>query len=481
MIVAAALAAGALLAPTSRARALAMLAALVITPVLLAADVWDTPQLEPLRDRPAAAAAGAAIALLALCGAAWLFARRRWLFAALAVAAVPFRVPLEIGGTTASLLVPLYAVIGAGGLAWIVPRLRRGAELDPPRENGWLERLLAISLVLYALQAAYSGDADKALEQVVFFYVPFTILFALLRELDWSPVLVRRCFTVVVVLALIFTAIGFWEYFQRELLLNPKVIAQNQFQAYFRVNSLFFDPNIYGRFLALVMTGLAAVVLWSRAPRTLWLSAAALAVLWAGLLLTLSRSSFAALLAGLVVIAALRWRPWKTLAAAGVAIAVGAAIVLAFPAKFNLDFSSDKAVDKAASGRLELVEGGVRLARARPVHGFGSGSFSFEYRRREKAPGERATSASHTIPITVAAEQGVIGLAVYFALLLAALWRLLGGASRSGARAAVAAAFVALVVHTWLYAAFLEDPLVWTLLGVGVALARRQPPEPDPG
>ena len=49
------------------------------------------------------------------------------------------------------------------------------------------------------------------------------------------------------------SAIGFVEYAKRELLLNPKVISSNQFESYFRVNSLFFDPNIYGRFLAIVM------------------------------------------------------------------------------------------------------------------------------------------------------------------------------------------------------------------------------------
>jgi hypothetical protein len=53
---------------------------------------------------------------------------------------------------------------------------------------------------------------------------------------------------------------------------------------------------------------------------------------------------------------------------------------------------------------------------------------------------------------------------------------LLRGAKESAARAAVAAAFAALVVHTFFYAAFLEDPLTWTLLGVGVALAA--PPQP---
>ena len=31
--------------------------------------------------------------------------------------------------------------------------------------------------------------------------------------------------------------------------------------------------------------------------------------------------------------------------------------------------------------------------------------------------------------------------------------------------------FAALVLHTWLYAAFLEDPVTWTLLALGSALA----------
>jgi hypothetical protein len=53
---------------------------------------------------------------------------------------------------------------------------------------------------------------------------------------------------------------------------------------------------------------------------------------------------------------------------------------------------------------------------------------------------------------------------------------LLRGARADPARAAIAAAFLALVFHTVLYADFLEDPVTWTLLGVGVALARAAPP-----
>jgi hypothetical protein len=38
-------------------------------------------------------------------------------------------------------------------------------------------------------------------------------------------------------------------------------------------------------------------------------------------------------------------------------------------------------------------------------------------------------------------------------------------------RSAIGAAFAALVFHTLLYADFLEDPVTWALLGVGVSLA----------
>ena len=67
-----------------------------------------------------------------------------------------------------------------------------------------------------------------------------------------------------------------------------------------------------------------------------------------------------------------------------------------------------------------------------------------------------------------------ISLALYVALLVAAFAMLFSGAAgASPARIAIAACFTALVLHTWVYADFLEDPLTWTLLGIGVALAAR--------
>ena len=59
------------------------------------------------------------------------------------------------------------------------------------------------------------------------------------------------------------------------------------------------------------------MVAWTTRRRDIALLAAALAVLWAALVLTFSQSSFAALLAGLAVVAALRWglRPVAIVAA----------------------------------------------------------------------------------------------------------------------------------------------------------------------
>ena len=57
VILAALLAATVVLGPNVRIRAWAAVGALGLTPVLLVAEIWNTPQFKPLRERPAFAVA----------------------------------------------------------------------------------------------------------------------------------------------------------------------------------------------------------------------------------------------------------------------------------------------------------------------------------------------------------------------------------------------------------------------------------------
>jgi O-antigen ligase len=438
-------------------------------------------------------AVGAAVLVVPL---ALLMRRDERLFPLLALLALPFRLPVATGGRTVNLLIPLYIVVAAGTLAHLLPRAREaltraraggGAralrrELRPPGTwREWvtprgLQWLLLASVVLYSVQALYSSDVAKAGQNVAFFYVPFTLLFFLLRDVRWTRELLLACLGVAVVLAVVLAGIGFVEYGRKSLFLNPRVVAANQYDNYFRVNSLFFDPNIYGRFLALVMIAVTVIVLWDGRRRDVLVSAGVLAWLLAGLITSFSQSSVAALLLGLAVLAAWRWALRPTLYAAAALVALALAIALAAPSSlhFGLKGSSGSA-SNATSGRTKLIQGGLDLFAERPLQGHGSGSFERAYEHHNlRASSQNATSASHTIPVTVAAEQGLIGLALYAALLISAFAVLFSGAGRSPPRIAIAACFSALVLHTWTYADFLEDPLTWTLLGIGVALARAQ-------
>jgi O-antigen ligase len=223
-------------------------------------------------------------------------------------------------------------------------------------------------------------------------------------------------------------------------------------------------------------------MMWESRRRAVLIAAAGLLVLWFGLVGSVSQSSIVALLAGLAVISAARFSPRATAAVATLVVIAAVVVGVAAAGRLHLSLSDTAAANNATGGRVDLVKGGIDLFGDRPVWGFGSGSFSCEFLRHTHPSGQLAcgarptpgvTSDSHTAPITVAAEQGAIGLLAYVALLVAAIAVLAGGGvRRSAARVAVLAAFVALVVHTWAYADFLEDPITWALLAVGTVLAR---------
>jgi O-antigen ligase len=469
LLIAAAGAAASILLPAGRLRSAAMLTALVLFPLLILGDQWHTHRIVELRHHEAKAAVAILIGVVLVLTLAVVFIRWPVLMPLAIIGTLPFRIPLESGGETANLLVPLYVVIAAGVLAAMF--------LPPPAERRrprWVAKTLAIFVVLYALQALYSEDYSKGLQEVCFFLVPFTLGYILLRELPWDRRLLISALVLVTVEAVAFVLIGSVEYASRSLFWNEAVIRSNEFHTYFRVNSMFWDPNIYGRYLALVLVAITAAMLWIRERRPFWLLCGAILLLWIGLAQTFSQSSFVALLAGLALLAALRWS-WRWTVAVAIVGAIGGILLVLLVGgksitldRINVDFS----------GRGNLVSGGAELFTERPVWGYGSGSFQKAYSDHHA---DEPVTISHTEPVTVGAEQGLIGLAAYVALVVVSLWTMGAGLWARGpdrgppyvfiARAAVLAAFVALLVHTMAYAGFFQDPITWVLMAIGASLA----------
>jgi O-antigen ligase len=533
LLIAAAACAAAILLPPGRPRSLAMALAIGLFPVLILGDQWHTTQIVDLRHDDARIAALLAIGAVVVGVLAYVFRRWPLLLPLAIVAALPFRVPLTAGGDTANLLVPLYLVIAAGVLVllardWTAASMggaegesENGASLPRPQDSPsapfaerqgsppvlratlWLTRLLAAFVVLYAVQTLYSGDFSKGLQNVCFFLVPFTVAYRLLREVEWDRRLLTLVLIVIGVEATAFVLVGSVEYLSRSLFWNDQVIRSNEFHTYFRVNSVFWDPNVYGRYLALVIVVAMGALMWAREQRSFALLTVLVGVLWLGLAQTFSQSSFIALLAGLAVLAAIRWSPKWTLAAVA-AGAVGAVLVVTLAGGKSIDASNlFNRLNVDTSGRANLVSGGLDLFGERPLQGYGSGSFQDAYRDHRENK-DVPVAVSHTEPVTIAAEQGLLGLVLYVALIVVALWTMTAGirgppvGSAEGescgrgklapfsdspsallvGRAAVLAAFVALLVHTMAYAGFFEDPITWVLLAVGASLAAPTVREP---
>jgi O-antigen ligase len=416
---------------------------------------------------------------------AWLFKREPWLVAFLTLAFVPFR----IGFLGHSLLVPLYVVaLGAAGL--LLWQLVEGD--DRTRELGIASWPLALYLIWVGLSVMWSVNVHAAAIDLLAFYIPFTVLAVSIARLPWRQSRVRILYGELVAMALVFAVVGFYQYETKTIFENPKLNQSNIYEAIFRVNSVFFDPSIYGRFLVVAMIATAVLIVRGRLSLRAGLAALAfIAVSWLGLLISFSQSSFAALLVAVFALAAVAWR-WKSLFALAAVIVVAVGIAVAQPKLMHaLRHHTTSGLNKATSGRATLIAVGIKIARAHPSHGVGLGGFEHAYSKLEgKSPRQ---SASHNTPVTVAAEEGGPGLLIYFwlvgALLLAAFRRI---DHRTYGRLALAAglALLAIFVHSLAYNDFFEDPTTWGLIGlIGLVSPLRvrarepvrvEPPEPAP-
>jgi putative inorganic carbon (hco3(-)) transporter len=423
--------------------------------------------------------AGAAVVGLVLAAlGAVLLVRWPWLLPFCALAVLPARIPVHVGDTEANLLLPLYGVVAAAALAlfWELPTEER-----QPRELGPVALPLGLWIGWSGLSILWTPDLRQAGIQLIFFVLPFGLLAVCLARLPWSRRGVEWLYVQLAAMGVLFAGIGVYQWLTRDNFWNPKVIVANAYAPFFRVNSVFYDPSIYGRFLVVAILAGLVVVLSGVPRRIAAVAVAAIALTWIGLYYSYSQSSFAALIVGTLIAAALIWR-WRAVLALVVTAALMLGIGLATPkVRHTLSRHTSSSWNKATSGRASLVGNGIRIALHHPVAGVGIAGFKRAYADRLGLRGkEPKAAASHNTPVTVAAETGIPGLVLLVWLLAEAL---LGAFRRAGrgftgrAAAAFGIMIAAIVVHSLFYNALFEDPMFWALLALAAIAGRTREPK----
>jgi O-antigen ligase len=476
-------AAGAILAGR-RLTLFAGFALLAVAEGLLAVSIAGTDAVDKALT-PTALVAAVGGAILVAAGAA-VFVRFPLLTIPALVVTAPFRLPFDFDrehrfffavaeGGKLGRLIPLYAVLTAAAAAFAYRALRRNEISAPPR----LIAVPAAAFLAFAsISLLWTRDIEAGANLLAFFLLPFAAMVALVARSEPAEWLPKALAAIAIGLASIFALVGLWQEATKELLFyGPQLEVSNAYSSFFRVTSLFSDPSLYGRHVVLGIAVLL-VLLWAR-QINVYAAAGLMVVMFAGLYFSYSQSSMAALfvVAAAVTLLAGDRVARRTVAIATAVAVVGAAGVVAVQAR-------DQSIRELTSGRWQRAELTIDVVREQPLVGVGLGAQPKV--SRQLGAGRNAREArfvSHTTPLTVAAELGLVGFALYVFLLAGAV-RMLAILRRSRPALALGlgAVLLALFTHALAYSGFFEDPITWLALGVGAAYLAVPAPvrEPEP-
>ena len=453
------------LIPRGRFFVIVGLALLGSATVALAVSLVGTDDLGLLVEEPLGLVAVGAAAL-AICVGAVPLVRHPAVTPVVLLAVAPFRVPVELGEEEAFLLVPLYVVLAATVLALAV-RMLRGEH--PPAVPFPLALPVAAFVTFASISFFWTWDERAGGIALAFFLFPFVAGLGVIARSPLAPWLPRALVATLVALGALFAAIGIWQAQTRTLFFAPGLEVANAYTTFFRVTSLFKDPSLYGRYLVIPIVVLLVVLLARRMRAVAWIALTGLiGFLFLGLFFSYSQSSFVALFVTVAAIAFVagdrRFRVVLVACAMAATLAAGAVAATAIEGRSARDVTS---------GRSRLVDITYEAFRLRPAAGVGIGG---QPAASAEAIGRKSPrrNASHTTPLTVLAELGIVGFLLYAWMLVAVGWALLRVARVERAFAlGLAAVLSVLFAHSLLYAGFFEDPLTWGVIGLVAALLVR--------
>ena len=233
---------------------------------------------------------------------------------------------------------------------------------------GLIGPALAAIVLLGAASQFWVVDLQTGTYTLLAFYLPLAVLAALVAELDPERLPVAGAVVLQVGLAVLFALVGIYQWATETIWWNDLLETANRYTSSFRVNSLFISPAPFGRFEALALITIVALLALGPPRRAIVALAPAGPLLLVGLALSYSRTAMVAMVAGLVVLSLVVWRR-----PAAIALGIGAvaAIVLALALPQTRDAFSgggEKLVVQppvAERARLRGVQGAA-AARRRP-------------------------------------------------------------------------------------------------------------------
>ena len=374
-----------------------------------------------------------------------------------------------------------------GGVAWALGRIVRGHWPFVPSPLGKPYALLLLAIVPGLLIAEHPFPVIKMLVMWGALFLVYQMIVA-----DGRPETVRTMLLALVIAAAVvgLKAIIAPGTEQPQQLLGLGEVAEG------RPGGSFDDPNILATFEALALPAAVAFAV----GRKVLLRAVGLVsfgLILAGLSLSLSRGGFLAAAGALAVM--LLWRPFRY---------TGLAVLVVFVA---LQWASGSSLlgpvqqESVVQGRIESISyaaagGDPRFAiwrttpdmiAAHPFFGIGANQFPDVSRRYGLFTQDLRGSYqhAHNIPLTIAAELGLIGLAALLWVTVALARALLGACRRArddrrGIAFAIAAAFTGLVFQgmvDYTVSSNTITGIVFVLAGCGIVMWRTAPSaQPDP-
>jgi len=382
-------------------------------------------------------------------------------------------------------------VLGVVALAFLYLLLVGRRRLLIPRSAGLalLVLYVAASLVSWAVTRP-PGSTSSVLDVALYPAVTLLLANLVLDEADQ-----RRAWNAFLASALVVALLGIVVAFTHLAIWTPNRLVGA------RLNITFGDPNITARFLTL--GACAAIVLFATRKSPPWLCAATAVTCAAVLPLTLSRSGlFVFVLAVLIAVgmAVERRRAAAMTLVAVVALGISVAadptarqraedaaatvisILTGGPA--SLSPGAGHGQNAAADNRVYLVKAGLQMFRDHPVTGVGFGGYqhalltgyaNFLPRNLDAA---NLDTLSHAALVTVLAEQGVIGTALFVAFLLGLAFEAWRGRHRRDSWSPWAVIPATLMVPIFVYSQiegrFIQEPYFWLAVGLLYSALMRQ-------